>query len=87
MHSKRWPRVNRSAFERCRTHLVGGKGLVLAWPKKCKLAHVFRRECSYKRLKLAQLLGQLGLSFVGPSQAPNGKSEVGRKGQLQPLVL
>jgi hypothetical protein len=33
---------------------------VLDWPNICKLAHVFLREYSYKRLKLAQLLGQLG---------------------------
>jgi hypothetical protein len=34
------------------------------------LAHAFLRECSYKRLKLAQLLGQLGvfLTCVGPRQ-------------------
>jgi hypothetical protein len=34
---------------------------VLGWPKICKLAHVFLWECSYKRLKLAQLLGQRGV--------------------------
>jgi hypothetical protein len=33
---------------------------VLGWPQVCQLAHVFRWECSYKGLKLAQLLGQLG---------------------------
>jgi hypothetical protein len=33
---------------------------VLHWPKICKLAHVFLWEYSYKRLKLAQLLAQLG---------------------------
>ena len=31
---------------------------VLGWPKICKLAHVFLADCSYKRLKLAQLLAQ-----------------------------
>ena len=34
---------------------------VLAWPKICKLAHSFLWEDSYKRLKLAQLMGQLGI--------------------------
>ena len=34
---------------------------VLGWPKRCKLAHVFMWEYIYKRLKLAQLLGQLGV--------------------------
>jgi hypothetical protein len=31
---------------------------VLGWPKICNLAHACLREHSYKRLKLAQLLGQ-----------------------------
>ena len=31
----------------------------LGWPKRCQLAHAFRWECGYKRLQLAQLLGQL----------------------------
>jgi hypothetical protein len=33
---------------------------VLGWPRRCKLAHAFRWEYSYKRLKLAHRLGQLG---------------------------
>ena len=33
---------------------------VSGWPKICKLAHAFLWEYSYKRLKSAQLLGQLG---------------------------
>jgi hypothetical protein len=33
----------------------------LGWLKRCKLAHALSWEYSYKRLKLAQLLGQLGL--------------------------
>jgi hypothetical protein len=32
-----------------------------AWPRRCKLAHAFLWGDSYKRLKLAQLLGQLGV--------------------------
>jgi hypothetical protein len=34
---------------------------VLGWPKICMLAHAFLWEYSYRRLKLAQLLGQLGI--------------------------
>jgi hypothetical protein len=34
---------------------------VLGWCKRCKLAHAFLWEYGYKRLKLAQLLGQLGV--------------------------
>ena len=34
--------------------------MVSGWPKRYKPAHAFRWEYSYKRLKLAQLLGQLG---------------------------
>ena len=34
---------------------------VLGWSKRHKLAHAFRWEYSYIRLKLAQLLGQLGI--------------------------
>jgi hypothetical protein len=38
-----------------------GARKVLGWPKICKLAHAFLWEYSYKRLKLVQLLGQLGV--------------------------
>ena len=41
---------------------------MLGWPKRCKLAHAFLWEYSYKRLKLAQLLGQLGV-FLAPGAA------------------
>jgi hypothetical protein len=41
------------------------------WPKRCKLAHAFLREYSYKGLKLAHLLGQLGL-FLACGQACGG---------------
>jgi hypothetical protein len=34
--------------------------VVSGWPKRYKLTHAFLWEYSYKRLKLAQLLGQLG---------------------------
>jgi hypothetical protein len=33
---------------------------VLGWPKRCQLAHAFRWGCRCKRLKLAQLLAQVG---------------------------
>ena len=47
---------------------------VLGWPKRCKLAHGFMWEYRYERLKLAQLLGQLGvfLTFVQPSRLAFG---------------
>jgi hypothetical protein len=38
---------------------------VLGWIKICKLAHACPWEYSYKRLELAQLLGQLGGSLTG----------------------
>jgi hypothetical protein len=34
---------------------------VSGWPKRRKLAHAFLREYSDERLKLAQLLGKLGV--------------------------
>ena len=34
---------------------------LLGWPKRYKLAHALMWEYSYERLKLAQLLGQLGV--------------------------
>jgi hypothetical protein len=34
---------------------------VLGWARRCKLAHAFLWEYSDKRLKLAQLLGQLSV--------------------------
>jgi hypothetical protein len=34
---------------------------VLGWSKRCKLAHAFLWKYSYKRLKLAQVLGQPGI--------------------------
>jgi hypothetical protein len=49
---------------------IGAAALALAarkvsgWPKRCKLAHAFLWECSDKRLKLAQLLGQPGVSLT-----------------------
>jgi hypothetical protein len=39
---------------------------VLGWPKLRKLAQAFLWEYSYKRLKLAQLLGQPGAFFTLP---------------------
>jgi hypothetical protein len=37
------------------------KVLLVGWPKRSKLAHAFVWEYSYKGLKLAQLLSQLGV--------------------------
>ena len=38
-------------------------------PKRCKLAHAFRREYSDNRLKLARLLGQLGVFLTWGASA------------------
>ena len=52
----RWRRRPPSAYARAvRARKVSG------WPKRCKLADVSLWKYSYKRLKLAQLLGQLGV--------------------------
>jgi hypothetical protein len=49
---------------------------VLSWPKMCKLAHAFLWVYRYKRLKLAQLLGQLGvfLTWCGSDSASSSSS-------------
>ena len=51
---------------------------VLGWPKRCKLAHAFRWEYSYERLKLAQLLDKLGVfltfAFSAPVMFPSASS-------------
>ena len=41
---------------------------VLGWPQRCKLAHAFLRGYSYKRLKLSQFLGQLGVFLTCVTQ-------------------
>jgi hypothetical protein len=38
-----------------------GARKMLGWSKTCRLAYALLWEYSYKRLKLAQLLGQLGV--------------------------
>jgi hypothetical protein len=62
---------------------------LLGWPKRCKLARAFLWEYSYKRLELAQLLGQLGVFLtrvsvgVGvrvPSLARTAQSFLARAG-------
>ena len=55
---------------------------MLGWPKRCKLAHTFPWEYDYKRLKLAQLLGHLGLSL-----APGYLLEVGRGADVDEQAL
>ena len=62
------PRVARRSSCRSRSRPGGtrasraaGARQVSGWPKRCKLAHAFMWEYSYKRLKLAQLLGRLGV--------------------------
>jgi hypothetical protein len=44
---------------------------VLGWSKRCKLARAFLWERRYKRLKLAQLLGQLGVFLTRASFVPD----------------
>jgi hypothetical protein len=38
--------------------------MVLGWPGRCKFARTFLWEYSYKRVKLAQFLGQIGVFFA-----------------------
>jgi hypothetical protein len=40
----------------------------LGWPKRCNLAHALLSKCSYERLKLAQLLIQLGAFLTWPGR-------------------
>ena len=68
---------------------------MLAWAERCKLARAFLWEYSDKRLKLAQLLGHLGvvltlkgslsqqIATVQPSQASPGRSG----GLISPLLV
>jgi hypothetical protein len=51
-------------------------GNVLGWPRRCKLAHAFLWEYrySYTGLKLAQLLGQLGV-FLTRQGVPRGAKQ------------
>jgi hypothetical protein len=50
-----------SHVESTHSQPCGPMGTVLGWPKICKLARAFLWEYRYKRLRLAQLLGQLGV--------------------------
>jgi hypothetical protein len=54
-----------------RSHLTAAQARkLLGWPNICKLAYAFLWEYSYKRLKLAQLLGQLGVFLTPPTRPP-----------------
>ena len=53
--------------------------MVSDWHKICKLAHTFLWENSYKRLKLAQLLGQLGLFLALMGASGHGHITVARR--------
>jgi hypothetical protein len=56
---------------------------VLVWPKRCKLAHAFLWEYSDKGLKLAQLLGQLGVFLTWmPTVNSNSTGSVGSAAAL-----
>ena len=52
-------RICNGLFQQVRWRQLARK--VLGWPKRYKLAHTFGWECSCRRLKLAQFLGQLGV--------------------------
>ena len=52
---------------------------MLDWPERYKLAHAFLWENSYKRLKLAQLLGQLGLFLALMGASGHGHITVARR--------
>ena len=56
---------------------------VLGWPKRCKLTHAGLWEYNYKRLKLAQLLGQLGI-FLTRSEFEDARG--GSEGLCAPFV-
>ena len=49
---------------------------VLGWPKLCKLVHALLWECSYKRLKLAQLLGKLGVFLASYRLVPTAAAHM-----------
>ena len=55
---------------------VARKGL--GWPKRCQLALAFLWEYSQKRLKLAQLLGHLGVFLTGAVGVPRAAAGVAR---------
>jgi hypothetical protein len=58
-----------------RFRLIASK--VLGWSRRSKLAHTFLWEHSRRRLKLAQLLGQLGVSltcWIKPGSKPSSRS-------------
>ena len=50
---------------------------MLGWPKIYKLAHAFPWEYSYRRLQLAQLLGQLGVFLTWVSSTSTSTSASG----------
>ena len=62
---------------------------VLGWPKICKLAHAFMWEYSCERLKLGQLLGQLGvfLTSVAAAGWPRSARRVGDLAVAAALVV
>ena len=65
---------------------------VLGWPKICKLAHAFQWEhFSYRRLKLAQILGRLASFSLGRgarrSSAAGPGPRLGETGPLSQSVI
>jgi hypothetical protein len=79
--------VTRSFFHLSPRPRRGGEGrsgrgqrerMVLGWPKRCKLAHAslplvgIQNTDNFKRLKLARLLGQLGVLLAHGPGGPGG---------------
>ena len=52
---------------------------MLGWPRRCNLARAFLWEYSYKRLKLAQFLGQHGVFLTLESAGRRGVSGVSKR--------
>ena len=90
------PRGNHERYERSKfisaraekTSPACSATKVLGRPKRCQLAHAFLWEYSYKRLKLAQLLGQLSwrlsrLELVAQQRerAEGGRGDEQRRGE------
>ena len=51
------------------------------WPERCARVRAFLRECSYKRLRLAQLLGRHGVFLTGATQNAPGRAAIASRGQ------
>jgi hypothetical protein len=74
--SRPCPRSRRSVLLVVRelaAHAEPAARKLLDWPTRCKLAHAFLWKNSYKRLELAQLLGQLGVFLTAATSSTAGQ--------------